>query len=78
MEDPKETPSVDHVYIEKDTEVKEITVADIATTTYPIRSDAISIINLNANQVSIQQKIDNKYILSIDNMPNTQESRKLY
>jgi hypothetical protein len=53
MEDPKETPSVDHVYIEKDTEVKEITIADIATTTYSIKSDIIFIINLNAGQVSI-------------------------
>jgi hypothetical protein len=78
MEDPEEASGVNYTYVEEDTEVKKITVADIATTTYPIRSDAISIINLNANQVSIQQKIDNKYILSIDNMPNTQESRKLY
>jgi hypothetical protein len=47
MEDPKEAPGVDHVYIEEDTEVEETTIADIATTTYPIRSDAISIINLD-------------------------------
>jgi len=49
IEDPKEAPSVDHVYIEEDTKVKETTVADIATTTYPIRSDAISIINLDTS-----------------------------
>ena len=49
MEDPKEAPSVDHVHIKEDTKVEETTVVDIATTTYPVRSDAISIINLNAS-----------------------------
>jgi hypothetical protein len=49
IEDPKEAPGVDHVYIEEDTKVKETTVADIITTTYPIRSDAISIINLDTS-----------------------------
>jgi DNA-binding HxlR family transcriptional regulator len=49
IEDPKEAPSVDYVYIEKDTEVEETTVADIATTTHPIRSNAISIINLDTS-----------------------------
>jgi len=49
IEDPKEAPSVDHVYIEEDTEVEETTVADIITTTYPVRSDAISIINLDTS-----------------------------
>jgi hypothetical protein len=48
IEDPKETSSMDHVYIEKDTKVKETTVADIITTTYPVRSDTISTINLDA------------------------------
>jgi len=38
---------VDYVYIEEDTKVEETTVADIITTTHPIRSDAISIINLD-------------------------------
>ena len=47
MEDPKKAPSVDHVYIEEDTKVEETTVADIATTTHPVRSNAISIINLD-------------------------------
>ena len=77
IEDPEEAFSVDHVHIE-DTKVEETTVADIITTTHPVRSDAMSMINLDAGQVSIQQKIDNKYTLSINNMPNTQESRKLY
>ena len=49
IEDPKEAPSVDYVYIKKDTKVEETTVADIITTTHPIRSDAISIINLNTS-----------------------------
>jgi len=49
MEDPKEAPGVDYVYIEEDTKVEETTVADIITTTHPIRSDTISIINLDAS-----------------------------
>jgi hypothetical protein len=53
IEDPKETFSMDYIYIEKDTKVEETTMADIITTTHPIRSDAISAINLDASQVSI-------------------------
>jgi len=49
MEDPKEAPGVDYVYIEEDTEVEETTIADIITTTHPIRSDAISTINLDTS-----------------------------
>jgi hypothetical protein len=49
MEDPKEAPGVDYVHIEEDTEVEETTVVDITTTTYPIRSDAIFIINLDTS-----------------------------
>ena len=48
IEDPKEAFSVDHVHIE-DTKVEETTVADIVTTTYSIRSDIMSVINLDAN-----------------------------
>ena len=69
MEDPEEASSVDYVYIE-DTKAEETTIADIITTSHPVRSNAISVINLNASQVNIQQKRDNKYILNIDNMPN--------
>ena len=69
IEDPKEAPGVNHAYIE-DTEAEETTVVDIITTNHPIGSNAISIINLDTGQVSIQQKRDNKYILNIDNMPN--------
>ena len=49
IEDPKEAPSVDYVYIEEDTKVEETTVADIATTTHPVRSDITSMINLDAS-----------------------------
>ena len=49
IEDPKEAPSVDYVHVEEDTKVEETTVVDIATTTYPVRSDAISIINLDTS-----------------------------
>ena len=76
IEDPKEALGINYVHIEKDTEVEETTIADITTTTYSIKSNATSAINLDASQASIRQKIDNKYILSINNMPNTQKSRK--
>ena len=49
IEDPKEAPSVDYVYIEEDTKVEETTVADIITTTYPVRSNTIFIINLDTS-----------------------------
>ena len=49
IEDPKEAPSVDYIYIEEDTKVEKTTMADIITTTHPIRSDTISIINLDTS-----------------------------
>ena len=49
IEDPKEAPSIDYVYIKEDTKVEETTVADIITTTYPIRSDTTFIINLDTS-----------------------------
>ena len=49
IENPKEASSVDYVYIKKDTKVEETTVADIITTTYPIRSDTTFIINLDTS-----------------------------
>jgi hypothetical protein len=49
IEDPKEAPGVDHIYIKEDTKVEETTIVDIATTTYPIRSNAISVINLDTS-----------------------------
>ena len=48
IEDPKEAPGVDYAYIE-DTKAEETTVADITTTSHPIRSNAISVINLDAS-----------------------------
>ena len=48
IEDPKEVFSVDYIYI-KDTKVKETTIADIITTGHPIKSNAISVINLDAS-----------------------------
>ena len=69
MEDPKEAFSVNHTYIE-DTKAEETIIVDIITTSHPVESNAISVINLDTSQASIQQKRDNKYILSINNMPN--------
>ena len=48
IEDPKEAFSINYTHI-KDIEVEETTIADIITTSHPIRSNAISIINLNTN-----------------------------
>ena len=47
IEDPEETPGVDYVYIKEDTKIEETTIEDIITTTYPVRSNAISVINLD-------------------------------
>ena len=74
IEDPEEAPGVDYAYI-KDTKAEETTIVDIATTSHSVGSNNTSIINLDASQISIQQKRDNKHILSINNMPNIQESR---
>ena len=49
IEDPKEAPSINYVYIEEDTKIEKTTIVDIITTTYPIRSNAISVINLDAS-----------------------------
>ena len=49
IEDPEEASSVDYVYIEEDTKVEETTMADIATTTHPVRSNITSIINLDTS-----------------------------
>ena len=49
IEDPKEAPSVDYVHIEEDTKVEETTVADIITTTHPVRSNITSITNLDTS-----------------------------
>ena len=48
IKDPKEAPSVYYAYIE-DTKAEKTTIADIITTSHPIRSNITSIINLNAS-----------------------------
>ena len=69
IEDPEETSSIDYAHVE-DTKAEETTIVNIITTSHPIKSNAIFTINLDASQVSIQQKRDNKHILNINNMPN--------
>ena len=54
IEDPNEAFSINHIHIKENTEAKETTIADIITTSHPIRSNTIFIINLDTNQVSIQ------------------------
>ena len=49
IKDPKEAPGVNHVHIEKDTEIEETTIVNIITTTHPVRSNTISVINLDAS-----------------------------
>ena len=49
MKDPKEAFSIDYVYIKEDIEVEETTIADIATTGYPIKSNTIFAINRDAS-----------------------------
>ena len=48
IKDSKEAFSVNYVHI-KDTKVKETIMADIVTTTHSVKSNAISIINLDAS-----------------------------
>ena len=69
IKDPEEAPSINYAHVE-DTKVEETTIVDIITTGHPVKSNAISVINLDTGQASTQQKKDNKYILSINNMPN--------
>ena len=49
IEDPEKASSVDYVHVKKDTEVEETTIADIVTTTHPVKNDATSTINLDAS-----------------------------
>ena len=48
IEDPEEALSIDHAHIE-DTEAEETTIADIITTSHPVRNNVISAINLDVN-----------------------------
>ena len=49
IEDPKETFSIDYIYIEEDTEIEETIIVDIITTTHFIKSNITFTINLNAS-----------------------------
>ena len=53
MENPKEASSVDYIHIEEDTVVEKTTIVNTITTSHPVGSNAIFIINLNAGQASI-------------------------
>ena len=49
IEDPKEAFSINYIYIEENTKIEETTIVDIITTTHPVRSNAISVINWDAS-----------------------------
>ena len=49
IEDSKKAFSINYVYIEENTKLKEITIADIITTSHPIKSNTLFVINLNIN-----------------------------
>ena len=69
IKDLKEAFNVDYIHI-KNTKAEGTTIVDIITTSHPVKNNIISVINLDASQVNIQQKRNNKYILNINNMPN--------
>ena len=48
IEDPEETSSIDYAHIE-DTKAEETTIVNIITISHLVRSNAISVINLDAN-----------------------------
>ena len=48
IEDPEEASGVDYAHIE-DTKAEETTIVNIITTSHPVRSNATSVINLDAN-----------------------------
>ena len=48
IEDPEEASGINHTHIE-DTEAEETTIVDIITTSHPVGSNAISVINLDAS-----------------------------
>ena len=53
MEDSEEALGVDYVHAKGDTKVEKTTMADIVTTSHPVRSDIISVINQDASKVNI-------------------------
>ena len=48
IEDPEEALSINHAHIE-DTKAEKTTMADIITTGHPVKSNATSVINLDAS-----------------------------
>ena len=52
IKDFEEALSINYAHIE-DTKAEETTVADIIITSHPIRSNVISIINLDTSQANI-------------------------
>ena len=48
IKDPKEAPSINYAHIEN-TKVEETTIADIITTSHPVRSNVTSVINLDTS-----------------------------
>ena len=48
IEDPEEAFGVNYAHIE-DTKAEETTIADIVTTSHPVKSNTISVINLDAS-----------------------------
>ena len=49
IEDPKEAPGIDYIYIEEDTKAEETTEMDIITTGHSVRSNTTFALNLNAS-----------------------------
>ena len=49
IKDSKEASSIDYAHIEEDIEIEKTTIIDIVTTSHPIRSNTIFIINLDLN-----------------------------
>ena len=49
IKDPEEALNIDYIHIKEDTKVKKTIIADIITTTHPIKSNTTSTINLNAS-----------------------------
>ena len=49
IKDPKEAFSIDYIHIKEDTEIEKTTIVDIVTTTHSIKSNTISIINLDTS-----------------------------
>ena len=47
IKDPKKAFNIDHTHI-KNTKVEETTIANIITTNHPVKSNVISVINLDA------------------------------